>query len=37
MSTYQIEDTERVELTICKHQWWNLVHVICCMKCGEGK
>jgi hypothetical protein len=27
---------EKENIVVCQHQWWNLVHVICCMKCGAG-
>jgi len=27
---------EKPEQATCKHQWWNLIHVNCCMKCGEN-
>lgn len=36
MSTEIIDDTEQ-NWTTCQHQWWNLIHVTCCMKCGQGR
>ena len=37
MTTQQIETTEVIYVPDCQHEWWNLVHVTCCMKCGQSR